>query len=163
MTLKSRKVCALFACGLSVSVTGCFGDNILSATAKLLGGQISQLTPAEIQILNEAVLGVIASQNPGFTPTPLTQPQAAALVSFFKANNINSFEDFERLKQQVADDPNAIQGLDELAAAFEGADTGIDENNVEETLDAIVQSLFGGTVTGGTGTGTGSGGTGGVN
>lgn len=157
MLSRRRKRCALLVAGLSVSVTGCIGETIFSATAKLLGGQISQLTPTEIQLLNEAVLSVLRAQNPGFNPQSLTTAQATALSNFFKANNINSLEDIESLKSQVQNDPNAIQGLDELAAAFEGSDTGIDETNAEDSLDAIVQALFGGTGTGSNGDGDGNG------
>lgn len=152
-----QKVCALLTSILAVSLTGCFGDNILSAGAKVAGGQISSLTAGEIQILNQTVNDILAAENPGFEPVTLNETQAQALTDFFSANELNTLEDFETLSQSAQDDPESIQGLDALADAFAGSTTGdLDPDNVDpDDLNEILQSIFGGLGVGG-GTGGGS-------
>lgn len=161
MKTRRQRICALVAFMLPVGVTGCFGDNILSAGAKLLNGQISQLTAGEIMVLNDVVVGVLKAENPGFNPPPLTSTQAGALSTFFQANTINTVEDAQLLAQTAQADPTAIQGLPELATAFAGSDLNIDPNNIDSaTIDQIFGSIFGGSSTGGgTGGGTQTGGT----
>jgi len=156
MKTKRQRFCALVALMLPVGITGCFGDSILSAGAKLLSGQISQLTAGEIMILNDTVVGVLKAENPGFNPPPLTSTQAGALSTFFQANTVNTIEDAQNLAKTAQTNPDAIQGLDELAAAFAGSDLNIDPNNVDSTtIDQIFESIFGGSNTGG-GTGGGT-------
>ncbi|MCB9856732.1 MAG: hypothetical protein H6818_13715 [Phycisphaerales bacterium] len=140
--MKSRNLrfCALATMALGLGLTGCFGDSILSAGAKIAGGQISQLTAGEIKILNETVAGVLASTNPGFTAEPLTDDQATALSNFFKANNLNSISDFEQLQQTAENNPDSLEGLDELSAAFNGGDA-FDGENFD--FDQIFNALFG--------------------
>ncbi|MCA9254665.1 MAG: hypothetical protein KDA33_03465, partial [Phycisphaerales bacterium] len=111
------RFCALATMTLGLGLTGCFGESILSAGAKVAGGQISELTANEIKILNETVVGLLASTNPGFTAEPLTDAQASAISSFFKANDLNTIEDFEQLQQTAESNPDSLEGLDELAAA----------------------------------------------
>lgn len=160
MKMRLQRCCALVALLLPVGVTGCFGDNIFSATSKVLSGQISQLTSGEILILNEVVVGLLQSQNPGFNPPPLTSTQAGALAAFFQANTINTLEDAQTLAETAQTNPEAIQGLEELAAAFAGTELDIDPNNVEANdIEEIFQAIFGGAGTGGgTGGGTQTGG-----
>lgn len=150
-----RRICALMAVLLPVGVTGCFGDNILSAAAKLASGQISDLTAGEIKILNDLAIGVLQSQNPGFNAPALSDGQAEALSVFFKANQLNTVEDFQQLSQTAQTDPSAIQGLDALAQAFAGSGMSIDPNNFDpNTIDEIFGAIFGGS---GLGSGTGGG------
>jgi hypothetical protein len=146
MQLRKGRFCALATMALGLGLTGCFGDSILSAGAKVAGGQIASLTSGEIKILNETVVGVLASTNPGFTAEPLTDAQATALSSFFKANNLNTIEDFETLKQTAESNPDALMGLAELSAAF-GNGEGFTEENFD--FDQIFNALFG--ALGGTG------------
>ncbi len=156
MKTKRLRICALVALMLPIGVTGCFGDSILSAGAKLLNGQISQLTAGEVLILNEVVVGVIQAENPGFNPPPLTNTQAGALVTFFQANTINTLEDAQQLAAAAQTNPEAIQGLEALAVAFAGTDLDIDTENIDaSTIDQIFGAIFGGASTGG-GTGGGS-------
>ncbi len=141
------KLSVMLICGLAVSSTGCFfGDSILSAGAKLASGQISQLTPGELQILNQTISGVLAADNPDLQIEPLTDDQATAVSSFLAANNLNTFEDFEALGETARNNPESLQGLDELAAAFEGSGTDFDpENFTEDDLNELLGSIFGGT------------------
>lgn len=155
MKIRRQRICALVALMLPIGVTGCFGDNILSAGAKLLSGQISQLTAGEIMVLNDVVVGVIKAENPGFNPPPLTSTQAGALSTFFKTNTINTIEDAQKLGETAQNNPDAIQGLAELAAAFAGSELTIDPDNIDSsTIDQIFGAIFGGSsLTGGTGGG----------
>lgn len=156
MRTRTGKLCALATMVLGIGLTGCFGESIVSAGAKVASGQISQLTSGEIKILNQTVTDVLASTNPGFTAEPLTDAQAEALSSFLKSNNLNTIEDFEALKTTAETNPESLQGLDELAAAF---NNGQDYQGQDFDLDAIFNALFGasgGTGTVGTGTGTGT-------
>lgn len=156
MKTKRQRICALVALMLPIGVTGCFGDNILSAGAKLLSGQISQLTAGEIMILNEVVVEVIKAENPGFNPPPLTSTQAGALSTFFQVNTINTIEDAQQLATTAQNDPDAILGLAELAAAFAGSELDINTDNIDaSTIDEIFGAIFGGAGTGG-GTGGGT-------
>jgi len=158
--MRNRKgtLCALGVTALSVTMlTGCFGESILTAGAKVAGGQMSTLSGNEIQILNQTVIDLLSNENPGFEPEPLTDTQADAVANFLKVNSLNAFEDFDALQQQFETDPASIQGLAELEAAF--ADSAQNFNEEDFDLDALVNTIFG--ANGGTG-GIGTGGTGGV-
>jgi NAD(P)-dependent dehydrogenase (short-subunit alcohol dehydrogenase family) len=105
-------VCVL-AVGVSVAASGCGAFEVLtlaSAGAKLAAGDVGELTAAEWEVLTGA-----AADATGTPALALTPEEAAALVVFLDANNIQSFDDFENF-----DVTNPPQGLDELAAAFSG-------------------------------------------
>lgn len=108
----------------SILLTGCpvadprtsnqGGGSILSAGTKIAGGNISGLTPDEIQIIGDAATSVNEQ-----VPT-LSDEQADAISEFLVANNINSVDDV----QAVVDDPGMLvipEGLEELfsGGAFE--------------------------------------------
>lgn len=157
--MKNRKgtLCALATTVMSVTLlTGCFGESVLSAGAKVAGGQMASLTANEIKILNQTVLDLLAGENPGFTPEPLTDAQANAVSSFLQSNSLNTFEDFETLEEMIRNNPESIQGLDELEAAFADQAENFDEENFD--FDALINKIFG--ASGGTG-GVGTGGSGG--
>src|SRR5690606_16222977 len=98
MMKRNGMMCGLMTSVLSVSMlTGCFGESVVSAGAKVAGGQITTLTVNEIKILNQTILDVLMSQNPGFEGKPLTDVQAHALLAFFIANDFNTLEDLEKL------------------------------------------------------------------
>lgn len=140
MKTRTGRFCALATMALGLGLTGCFGDSILSAGAKIAGGQISSLTSGEIKILNQTVTDVLAATNPGFTAEPLTDAQADALSTFFKANNLNTIEDFESLQQTAESNPDSLEGLDELSTAFNGGENFDSENF---NFDDLFNSLFG--------------------
>ncbi len=146
MKCRSVRVCALVLCGLAVGVGGCFGENILTATGKVIGGQMSTLTPNEIRILNEAAIAFLGSEDPNFEAVPLTEAQAEAIANFLALNNINTVEDIEAIAQLAETNPDQILGLEELAAAFAGTDVdGLDPNNLDpEDLNEVFQSIFAG-------------------
>lgn len=144
MKSRNRKRCALFAAMLGMGMTGCIGESILSAAAKVAGGQIASLTAGEIIILNQTFVDIVGSQDPNSTPPTLTTAQAQALADFFSANNLNTFEDFQALSVTAPNDPGSIKGLDALAAAFAGSGTDIDPDNFDpDSLDGVLNTLVG--------------------
>jgi len=145
MKSKNWKLCALVTAMLVVGVTGCGGESILSAGAKVASGQIASLTAGEIIILNQTVADLIRSQDPTANPPTLTTEQAQALTDFFTANDLNTIEDFETLAATAQSDPDSIQGLDELAAAFADSGTEIDPDNFDpDAMGDLLGTLFGG-------------------
>lgn len=79
------------------------GGSLISAGAKVAGGNLSSLTADEIQILADAV----ADFNPDFKQE-VTDDQAAAAVEFLKANDINTIEDLQQLIEKADADPDSI-------------------------------------------------------
>ena len=145
--IKYATCAALLVC-IVVGTTGC-GPNplfdLINAGLKITNGQISQLTAAEVKTLNEVAVGVI-SEATGVTVDPLTDDQAAAIVTFFAANDVNTADDIEQLAQQAADDPSQIEGLAELAAAFADTDVDIDPADPDpDELEELFDSIFTGT------------------
>ena len=103
-----------FAVATLLSIGGCplspsrtnnqGGGNILSATVKVVGGQLTGLTPDEVQIVADTVKNVT-----GNTEIPeITDEQAQAAVDFLRANNLNSIEDLSSFIEQAANDPDSV-------------------------------------------------------
>ena len=137
MMKRNGMMCGLMTSVLSVSMlTGCFGESVVSAGAKVAGGQITTLTVNEIKILNQTILDVLMSQNPGFEGKPLTDVQAHALLAFFIANDFNTLEDLEKLH---GIDPSTLKGLDALEAAF--AEQGQDYEVLEFDHTSILSTI----------------------
>lgn len=129
----------LAVCALSMLsiLTGCIfptdprtsnqgGGNILTATGKIASGQLSSLTPDEIQILADTA----AQANPQIPDIQLTDEQAQAASDFLKANNVNTVEDVQNLIEQAQQDPNSIVIPDSVTALFDAGafDTGTGGN-----------------------------------
>lgn len=140
-------ICVVLIAGLAVATAGCGTDPLVSAATgamKIANSQMTQLTAAEVQALSQVVVNLINEQTGGSQP-PLTAEQAAAIVAFLQANNINSPDDITALIEQAQQDPSSIQGLDALAAAFAGTDGEFDPDNVDpDTLASILAAAFGG-------------------
>lgn len=81
------------------------GGNIITAGAKVAGGNIASLTPDEVQVLADKV----SSSRTNLNIPELTDEQAEAAVDFLVANNINSIQDVQDLIQQVEDDPESLE------------------------------------------------------
>lgn len=103
-----------FAAAMLLSFGGCplipsrttnqGGGNILSAGAKIVGGQLTGLTPDEVQIVTDTVADVA-----GATDAPqVTDEQAQAAVDFLRANNLNSIHDLSSFIEQAANDPDSV-------------------------------------------------------
>lgn len=86
------------------------GGNIITAGAKVAGGNISSLTPDEVQVLADKV----ASNTTDLDIPELTDEQAAAAVDFLVANNVNTIEDVQNLVEQAEQDPTSIEIPDSI-------------------------------------------------
>ncbi len=147
MKLAKTGLCVALTAVIASGATGCGTNPLLAAASgamKIANSQMSQLTAAEVQAMSELVIGVINEQM-GVNQQPLTADQAAAIVAFLQANNINSLDDLAAIIQRAQDDPGSVQGLNELAQAFAGTGNEFDPNNVNsETLNDIFATAFGG-------------------
>lgn len=111
--LRNRTMTALLAGTTLVWVTGCpFGNTrttnqgggtIITAASKVVGGQMTSLTPDEIQIVSDA----ISDLSPDVSLF-IGDDEAAAAVDFLRANNLNSIEDIAAFAEQVANDPSGV-------------------------------------------------------
>ena len=81
------------------------GGTILTATGKMVGGQMTQLTPDEVQIVADQI-----SLDPQVDLT-LDDDQAQAIVDFLAQNNINSFDDFQNLDLATVQPPQGVAPL----------------------------------------------------
>lgn len=112
---------------LLTMATGCVGDprtsnqgggNLLTAVSKLMDGQLQKLTPDEWQILGDNLPTLAAEYgiDPGDIQIPsLTDEQAAAIVDFLIAHNLNTLEEVAMAIQSGAigedDIPPELLGL----------------------------------------------------
>ncbi len=135
----------VFVAAITAGASGCFPSTVgdlMGAGIKVLNGQISTLTAGEVKALNAVAIGVI-NESAGSNLQPLSDAQAQAVAGFFEANNLDTPEDFQQLADTAAQDPSSIQGLDELAAAFQGTETNLDPNNLDpDELQGLLESIF---------------------
>lgn len=80
------------------------GGSLLTAGAKVAGGNISNLTPDEIQIVMDKAIEL----KPSLAISPLSDTEAQAVVDFFQANNLNTLDDVVSLIQAAENDPSAV-------------------------------------------------------
>ena len=158
--MKPRKtsVCAAISAVILIGTAGCFPpqvNDLINGGMKLASGQIGALTAGELKAVSDAAISVIASET-GQTIDPLTTEQAQALVTFFDVNGIETFDDFDGFAQRVEQDPESIQGLDQLAEAFGQTSENFDPSQLEEVLGAIFGGGFDGAGHGGPPSGPGS-------
>ena len=116
-------------CGFGLAQFGCVGTpdrtsnqgggNILTAAGKLASGQLSTLTPDEIQVATD-----FAIQNFGLEVPSLEDEQAEALVTFLSENDLNSVEDI----QALADNPGDVVVSDDVKEALESLLRGLGED-----------------------------------
>lgn len=106
------------------------GGNILSATSKITGGQMTKLTPDEIQIALDTVSNVSEAIN-----IELTDEQAQATVDFLVANSLNSIEDIEAFVVEAENDPDSVQIPESLQALIDSGTTLDDLGSVD--TDAV--------------------------
>lgn len=124
----------------AVSATGCGIFDLINAANKLQAGQIGSLTGNEIRVLSESAVAVLNQQN-GTNLTPMTQAQADALAAFLAANNVQTQQDLQNLQTTAQNNPGAIMGFAELAAAFGNSNPNVDPTQLQQILQ---QSLGGG-------------------
>jgi hypothetical protein len=139
MATRRAAACAGFSLVLLMAA-GC-GDNIVTATQKILNGQICQLSANEIKALNQSAVSIAAQQTPPVTVPTLTDAQAAALSKFAAENSLCTQADLQNLQSRINNGPPFV-GVDELAAAF-GAS--FDANAVDaEDIATIFRGFIGG-------------------
>ncbi len=123
MNVKKAAALGLTACFVLTGTLGCLfapvvpertsnqgGGSMLTATGKVFGGQMTQLTADEVQIVTDQINDL----NPQVDLT-LDDDQAQAIVDFLAQNGINSFDDFQNLDPGTAQLP---QGAAELFENF---------------------------------------------
>jgi hypothetical protein len=121
VNVKKAAALGLAACFVLTGTLGCLlapvvpertsnqgGGTILTATGKVLDGQMTQLTADEVQI----VMDQISDLDPQLDLT-LDDDQAQAIVDFLAANGIDSLDDFQDLT------PGTIQLPQGVAQLFE--------------------------------------------
>jgi hypothetical protein len=138
-------LCGVFVVAITAGVSGCFPSTVgdlLGAGIKVLNGQISTLTAGEVKALNAVAIGVI-NESIGSNLEPITDAQAQAVADFFQANNLDTPEDFQQLADTAAQDPSSIEGLDDLATAFQGTETDINPDDLDpDELNDLLESIF---------------------
>ncbi len=90
------------------------GGSLISAGAKIAGGELSSLTPDEIQIIADTV----GNLNPDFKQE-VSDEQAEASVAFLKANGLNTIEDLQSLAEKAEQDPDAVTIPDSVLSLIE--------------------------------------------
>ena len=145
--MRYRTITLTLAASLLVTVTGCpFGNTrttnqgggtVISAAGKVAGGQMTNLTPDEIQIVSDT----ISDLSPNVSLF-ISDDQAAVAVDFLQANDLNSIEDIAAFAEQVADDPSGVVIPDSL---MQLVNSGIDL----DSLVSITGSPFGDALGGG--------------
>ncbi|MEW6198323.1 MAG: hypothetical protein AB1601_06615 [Planctomycetota bacterium] len=123
-------------------LTGCFsmpwtrtgnqgGGTLLTATTKLANDDLGGVTPDEIQLLTDVAIQITGVQVP-----PVTDEQAAAVVTFLADNNITTVASLQDFVRRAEEDPSSVVISDEVLAALRSI---ID--NLDQYRDAINQGL----------------------
>lgn len=126
-------------CLLAISSTGC---DSLTALTKLGDCSAGFLTSSDILGLNASVKDLLAQQNPPVDIPSLSEAQAQALATFLEANDANCASEIEALIEKADSDPESVQGLADLAAAFDGTNDAFDPENVSSSdLENILNNI----------------------
>ena len=106
-----------------LTLGGCVFENraatLLSGAGKIATGAMGDLTSTEVLVLSEEISNVV----PGVPA--LTAEEAAVIVEFLAANNLNTPGDVEALIAQAEADPGSIvipEGLEDLIGNYEGVE-----------------------------------------
>lgn len=129
MFMTKRFVTAAAGVGLLLSLGGCplsdprtsnqGGGSIFSAAGKLTDGALTTLTADEVQIATDVALA-LAEDAPDIDP--LSDSEAAALVTFLKDNGLDSLDDV----QTIIENPESVVVSDEVLKALEGLIQGLE-------------------------------------
>lgn len=121
-----------------VGASGCDTFILPGALAKLANNQLGALTGDEIRALSQVAADFINAQVPGAGATAFTPEQAQAIANFMMANGVTTAEDLDALLMMAANDPGSVQGLAELAEAFQGTGQEFDPDApTEEELSQL--------------------------
>lgn len=120
--------CGLF--GPPTRTTDGGGGNLVTAGAKVLGGQLTALTQDEVQLLSDQIRQ--AAINAGLPPPPeLTNEQADAYLDFLNANNLSSFDAILKFTQDAIADPSIVVIPQSVLDAFTGTEIVIGDGSVK--------------------------------
>jgi hypothetical protein len=138
MTLRSKLIRAVLSCSLLVGVVA--GCDAFNALLKLGDCNAGYLTANEILALNTSARDFLASQSPPTTIEVMTPAQSQAVATFLESNQAQCLEEILNLLEQ---DPSSLQGLAELAAAFEGTSSQFDPNTAtRDDIEGIFNQVF---------------------
>ena len=104
------------------------GGSLISAVPKLINGEMTSLSPDELQLITDFLIQ--QNQDPNLILDPMTDDQAQALAWFIEDNQINSLTDVEYLinnPDEVVLSDRVLEYLEsdeaaELLEQFFGAD-----------------------------------------
>ena len=115
---------AVLGCVVSMFVSGCFvaapGGNEVTWALKAATNTLTEATAEEWQAVADKINELVPE-----VEVSLTDEQAAAIVTFVQANDINGVQDIQDLIEQVQNDPDSItlpDGFEELFAGMADAD-----------------------------------------
>jgi K+-transporting ATPase c subunit len=91
---------------------GC--SNPLQATAKILSNRLDRLNPDDVQVLADLVIQAAGAQIPA-----VTNEQAAAVISFLRANNITTIEQLQELIDEAEQNPSVLVIPDDVLAVLQ--------------------------------------------
>lgn len=90
------------------------GSNPIQAIGKLAMNRLDLLNPDDVQVLTDIAIAVTDSAAP-----PVEDEQAAAVISFMQAHNLDTFEDVEAIIEQAETEPGSIVIPEEVRLVFE--------------------------------------------
>ena len=128
MRRKTFGIVILVSLVSGLGAVGCSSDtfvDVLGTMGKISTGQWSALTADEIKMLNHGIARLDDGQTATADCPPLvrlTGEQCAAMAKFFRVNHVDSPQALLEITQRGDEDPATIQGLEDLAKAFEGSD-----------------------------------------
>jgi len=132
------------------------GGNILTAGSKVVGGQMTELTQDEMQVLSDQLLELTLATHPEAIPpgyvASLTNEEADALLDFLKANSmpgaggpgLNSIEEMLAFAEAAQADPSILVVPQSVLDAFsylQNADVSVDQSILFEIFGAGFQNL----------------------
>lgn len=134
MNLKKLLTCAVLSGMCLFGSVGCGNLALASGLAKLASGAVGDLTADEIAALSQLAADAVNAEDPNAGLEPFTPAQSQAIVDFLDANNVNTLEELEALIVAAETDPTAVQGLLELAEAFDFDPTNPSPDDFNEVL-----------------------------
>jgi hypothetical protein len=146
----NQKLAGVAICvALLIGTAGCFPtevNDLVSGGMKLASGQIGALTAGEIKAVSDAAINALNSQagQTGETLDTITLEEAQAVVTFFDVNGIETYDDLASLAQEAQQNPDAVQGIDELAAAFGEDAASFDPARLESLFGTMSSGYSGG-------------------
>lgn len=132
------------------------GGNILTAGSKVVGGQMTELTQDEMQVLSDQLLDLTLATHPEAIPpgyrASLTNEEADALLDFLRANSLpgageaglNTIEEMLAFAEAAQADPSIVvvpQSLLDAFAYLQDADVNVDQSILFEIFGAGFQNL----------------------